>query len=479
MRRSVTTFDGREVHLIGMAATGVAAARVLRRRGARVVAHDQKPAERLGETPAQLAALGVECRVGDEAYQGLERADLIVPSPGVPAHAEVLQAAMARGTPVRSEIELAWEIARAPILAVTGTNGKTTTVLMLGEILQADGREVTVAGNLLAGGRQLPLIAAADEAGPEAWIVAEVSSFQLEWVCGFRPRVAVITNITADHLDRHGTVEAYVAAKARLLDAQTPEDTAVLNGDNPAARGLAGRGRGRRLWFSRREPGTHPSAAREGCEHGAWLARGRDGTDRIVARVDGPEVEIGPASMLSVPGEHMVENALAAAAAALAVDARPAAVAGALAAFRGTPDRLEHVATVGGREFVNNTMCTNVDAAVRSIEAYDRPVVLIAGGKDKGSDFAPLGRTIARRVKQLVAIGADGPRIADSARQAGFDPDRIHRATSMEEAVAQASAVAEPGDVVLLAPACASFDWYNGFEERGRAFKEAIAKLVL
>jgi UDP-N-acetylmuramoylalanine--D-glutamate ligase len=190
-------------------------------------------------------------------------------------------------------------------------------------------------------------------------------------------------------------------------------------------------------------------------------------------------MEIGPASILRVPGEHMVENALAAAAAALAVDARPAAVATALAAFQGTPDRLEHVATLDGREFVNNTMCTNVDAAVRSIEAYDRPVVLIAGGKDKGSDFAPLGHTIARRVKRLVAIGADGPRIADSARQAGFDPDRICVATSMEEAVARAAAAADPGDIILLAPACASFDWYHGFEERGRAFKEAVAKLAV
>jgi UDP-N-acetylmuramoylalanine--D-glutamate ligase len=462
-----TGFEDQEIHLIGMAATGVAAARVLRRRGARVVAHDRKPAERLGEAPAQLAALGVECRVGDAAYQGLEQADLVVPSPGVPAHAEVLQAAVARGTPVRSEIDLAWEVARAPILAVTGTNGKTTTVLMLGEILQADGREVWVAGNLLAGGRQLPLIAAADEAGPEAWIVAEVSSFQLEWVRGFRPRVAVITNITADHLDRHGTVAAYVAAKARLLDAQMAEDATVLNADDPATRGLAGRSRGQALWFSRREP----------VERGTWLSRAPDGTGRLMARIAGPEIEIGPASTLRVPGEHMVENALAAAAAALAVGARPASVAAALAAFRGAPDRLEQVATLGGREFVNNTMCTNVDAAVRSIEAYDRPVVLIAGGKDKGSDFSPLGQTIARRVKHLVAIGADGPRIAESAQQSGCDASRISFAASMEEAVARAAAAADPGDVVLLAPACASFDWYNGFEERGRAFKEAVAKL--
>jgi UDP-N-acetylmuramoylalanine--D-glutamate ligase len=435
---------------------------VLRRRGFDVVAHDQKPAERLGETPARLSELGVECRLGERAYEGLEGADRVIPSPGVPADAAVLQAVAARGTPIAAEIEVAWEIAQAPILAVTGTNGKTTTVLMLAEMLRADGREVSVAGNLLAGGQQLPLIAAADTAGPDAWIVAEVSSFQLEWTNGFRPRVAIITNVTADHLDRHGSVAAYVAAKARILDAQTPEDTAVLNHDNAATRDLASRGRARRLWFS----GTTPVAA------GTWLSA----NGILTARVDGSEREIGPASMLRVPGRHMVENALAAAVGALAVGVRPSAIAEALSTYRGAADRMELVATLDGCDYVNNTMCTNVDAAVRSIEAYDRPVVLIAGGKDKGSDFAPLAKTIARHVKWLVAIGADGPQIADSARREGFS--RISTADSMEEAVSQAALAAAPGDVVLLAPACASFDWYGGFEERGRAFKAAVAKIA-
>lgn len=451
-----------KVHLIGLAATGLAAARVLRRRGAEVVAHDTLPAAKLGEVPARLEELGVKCRVGPDAYRGLEEAELIIPSPGVPADLEPLSKAAARGTPIRSEIDVAGEIARAPILAVTGTNGKTTTVLMLAEILTAAGREVVVAGNLLAGGRQLPLIAAADEAQDTSWIVAEVSSFQLEWSQTFRPRVGVITNITADHLDRHRTVAAYVAAKAKLLDAQTEEDAAVLNRDNPTTRGLAGRGRARRLWFSRTEP----------VEVGAWLSAG----ERLVTGgLDGP-VLLGLRSQLRVPGDHMVENALAAATAALDVGVSPEAICRALAAYRGAPDRMEHVATVAGCDFVNNSMCTNVDAAVRSIEAYDRPVVLIAGGKDKGSDFEPLGRVIARRARWLVTIGVDGGRIAESARRAGFD--RISEASSMEEAVSQAARVAAPGDVVLLAPACASFDWYTGFEARGRAFKEAVTKLI-
>jgi UDP-N-acetylmuramoylalanine--D-glutamate ligase len=446
-----------------MAATGEASARVLRGRGHTVVAHDRKSAKELGERLSRLAALGVECRVGDDAYRGLEEADLVIPSPGVPADAPPIQEAMARRLPIRAEIEVAGEMARAPILAVTGTNGKTTTVLMLGEMLRAEGREVVIAGNLLAGGRQLPLIAAADGAPESAWIVAEVSSFQLEWCRTFRPRVGVITNITADHLDRHGTVAAYAAAKARLLDAQTPEDAAVLNADNPVTRGLAGRTRGREFWFSRTGP----------VDRGSWLSE--DG--RLLARTSQGVVTFGDRAALRVPGEHMVENALAAGAAALSVGVAPEAIARALAEYEGAPDRMEHVATIDGRDFVNNTMCTNVDAAVRSIEAYDRPVVLIAGGKDKGSDFAPLGRAIAAHVRWLVAIGADGPEIIASARRAGFD--RISEASSMEDAVAQAARASRPGDVVLLAPACASFDWYNGFDDRGRAFKEAVERLAL
>jgi UDP-N-acetylmuramoylalanine--D-glutamate ligase len=235
--------------------------------------------------------------------------------------------------------------------------------------------------------------------------------------------------------------------------------------------------RARRLLFHRTEP----------VPVGVWTteagrARGEEGR-RIVARIEGLTAtgardaeEVAPVSALRVPGEHMVENALAATAAALAVGVRPESVAAALRAFPGVPDRMERIAEVGGVEYVNNTMCTNVDAAVRSIEAYDRPVVLIAGGKDKGSDFTPLGHAIARRVKALVAIGDDGGQIAGSARAAGFD--RITTARSMDEAVEQAAAAAVPGDVVLLAPACASFDWYRSFEERGRAFKDAVARMI-
>jgi UDP-N-acetylmuramoylalanine--D-glutamate ligase len=457
-------FKNKLVGVIGAAATGMAAAPVLARLGARVRVYDARRADELGDAPAVLRACA-ELYLGSAHYPSIEECDLIVPSPGVPADAPVLQSAVDRGTPVLSEIELAYRISRAPIVAVTGTNGKTTTVLMAAAILQEAGREVQVAGNTLAGGFQVPLIRAAETMPDAGWIVSEISSFQLEWVQQFRPRIAVITNITADHLNRHGTVEAYVAAKARLLDAQTAAEWTVLNRENPATRGLLGRAKGHLLQF-----GLTPF---EG--EGLWPER-VDGRRWLRARLEGKTLDLLPADVLKVPGEHTVENALAACAVALAAGCPPEAMERALAGFTGVADRLEYVCSINGVDWINNTMCTNVDAAVRSIEAYDRPVVLIAGGKDKGLDFEPLGETIARRVKALVAIGADGPQIAESARRHGFD--RIDEAGSMRDAVRLAADVSDPGDVVLLAPACASFDWYTSFEARGKDFKAEVRRLA-
>jgi UDP-N-acetylmuramoylalanine--D-glutamate ligase len=458
-------FDVRDrtVALIGMAATGLAAARALVGRGARVTAHDAKPAAELGDTLARLQALGVNCLVGDKAYWGVEDAELVVPSPGVPREAPVLQAAVLRGQPVLAEIEIAWRISRAPIVGITGTNGKTTTVFLVAAMLKAAGIDAQVCGNTLAGGFQVPLIEAADTAPPERVLVAEISSFQLEWVQRFQPKAAIVTNITVDHLNRHGTVDAYREAKARLLDAQTPDDWAVLNAHDAGSRLLHERGAARRLWFSR---------LRE-VEQGAFL---RDDGQTIVVRAADREAEVGPAAEIGLPGPHNLENALAAAAAAFALGAQPDAIRAALRDFPGVPDRLERVATVDGVQWINNTMCTNVDAAVRSMEAYEQPLIVIAGGKDKGSDFDPLGRALAARAKRLVAIGVDGPVIAAAARQHGMTA--VSEAGSMSEAVRQAAEAAAPGDVVLLAPACASFDWYSGFEERGRDFRQCVERLA-
>lgn len=453
-------FRGKRIAVLGAAATGMAAAPVLARLGAEVWVFDAKPAEALGEAPARLAEFA-QVFLGDPDYAQLEQCDLIVPSPGVPRESPVLQDAVRRGTPVLSEIEIAYRIARAPLVAVTGTNGKTSTVFMIAEVLRAGGCVAEVAGNALARGRQMPLIQAAESTPAEAWIVAEVSSFQLEWVTQFRPRVAVITNITSDHLNRHGSVEAYAAAKARLLDAQTDADWTVLNLDNPLTRSLTSRAHGRLLRFSR-EPHPFP---------GTWV-EGTGEERGLRGRLPGAEFALLAAAGLRVPGEHTLENALAAAAVGLAVGLEPTAIAAGLERFPGVPDRLESLGCVRGVEYVNNTMCTNVDAAVRSVQAYTRPVVLIAGGKNKDLDFEPLGREIAARVKALITIGDDGAAIAGAARRYGFD--RIRAAGSMAEAVRAAAAEAGAGDVVLLAPACASFDWYRSFEARGEDFRRQV-----
>ena len=458
-----TTLNGKRVAVIGAAATGRGAAPVLASLGASVVVYDERGPEELAVIRDELDG-NCELRLGDSSYPGIEACDLIVPSPGVPADSPVLQRLQALGVPILSEIEVAYRIARAPILAVTGTNGKTTTVLMLLSILRAAGREATCAGNTLAGGHQMPLIRAAHTASADAWLVSEVSSFQLEWVQLFRPRVSVITNVTADHLNRHHTVEAYVDTKARLLAAQGEGDTAILNLQNHACRRLLERVRCARLAFSR-DPDDGADLWAE-VVSGARLLRIRSG---------GEAHDLCDASVLRVPGEHTIENALAAAGAAWSVGCTADEIRRGLANFEGVPDRLEEVGTWNGVTFVNNTMCTNVDAAVRSIEAYSRPVVLIAGGKDKGLDFRPLGQTIASRVKALVSIGADGPRIADAAREFGFS--HIRNAISMGDAVRLAAELSVPGDVVLLAPACASFDWYRSFEARGKDFTQEVLSL--
>lgn len=464
----MSEFAGMRIGVIGAGATGLAAAPVLARRGARVRVFDGRPAEGLGEAPAALAPYA-ELVLGDERYPGALDCELLVPSPGVPPETPVLREAVARGIPVLSEIEIAFRLAQAPLIAVTGTNGKTTTVFMVAAILREAGYDARVAGNALAGGFQLPLVRAADEAPADAWIVAEVSSFQLEWVERFRPRVAVITNMTADHLNRYPSVAHYHAAKARLLSAQEPGDTAVLNRDDPATAALCPTARAQVITFGWARPTDNLPAI--------W-AEGAPGEQQLVgrARAGGDGVELAALKALRVPGRHSAENAMAAAAAALVAGVPPTAIRRALAAFPGVPDRLEVVADIGGVEWVNNTMCTNVAAAIRSIEAYERPVVLIAGGKGKGLDFDPLGATIAQRVRALVAIGADGPQIAAAAARHGFHATVT--AGTMREAVRHAAALATPGDVVLLAPGCASFDWYGSFEERGRDFKREVALLA-
>lgn len=454
-------FVGKRVAVIGMRRTGRATAAVLQRLGAHVVLSDAAPAEALGADYEAARALPVEVKAGAQPDAALGDAELVVPSPGVPWNAEVLQVAVRAGIPVLSEIEIAYRIALSPILAVTGTNGKSTTAAWLHRMMEEAGYTAYLAGNIAADDIKCTLIDAAERAQENDVIVAEISSFQLEWVESFRPRVGILTNVRRDHLDRYGSLDTYARCKARLFSAQRPGDVAVINAVNAPARRIASQLTSRVVWFDRGYCGGEDWACiRE---------------QQLTVRFKGDEFALVRADELLLPGRHNQENALAAAAAAIAFGAEPEPIRRALRTFEGLPHRMELVAEFGGVCFINASMTTNVDAAVRVLESVGRPVVLIAGGRLKNEDYAPLGRAMARHVVHAVLIGEGAATIEESAHAAGFYD--IARAGDMEEAVVRAARRARPGDAVVLAPACSSHDMFRDFEARGQAFRDVVHKL--
>ena len=456
MRESL---NGAKIAIIGLARTGLAAGEVLARLGAQVVIYDRKPESALTTEIAEAKSLGVEVRVGreDVDYEGL---DLLVTSPGVKRNAPVLIQAETRGIEVISEIELAYRISRAPILAVTGTNGKTTTTVLLGRIMEADGRKTFIAGNISADELKMPLVKAAYEASSDAVIAAEISTFQLEWIRDFRPRVAALLNISSDHADRHSSFAEYAALKARIFENQQAEDFAVINRDNRWSRAAARGVRSSVLQFSTKRK----------VNQGAFI----DG-DKIVFCFDGNKIEVLTVSDVRLPGMHNMENVLAAVCMALAFGAKTESVQKAVINFNGVPHRMEKVAVVDGVNYINNSMCTNPKAFERSLEAVGGPAVVIAGGKFKGGRMDPIVRAVARYAKALVLIGASADLFEKRMRAAGYD--NVLRASSLADAVNIARGIALPGDTVILAPACASFDMFQDFEERGRVFREAVKNL--
>jgi UDP-N-acetylmuramoylalanine--D-glutamate ligase len=454
-------FADKRIAVVGIARTGLAAAPVLKRLGARVTLSDSLSAEELAGRYREAQALGVDLRAGVAPESVVGDADILVPSPGIKPGSPIIQQALERGIPILSEIEVAYRVAEAPILAVTGTNGKTTTTILLGEMMRAAGKKTFVAGNVAADDIKLPLIAAAGEAESEDVIVAEISSFQLMWVEKFRPRVGVLTNITPDHMNWHQNFQEYVNAKGRLFAQQRTEDVAIVNRVNAPARAIGERVRSRLFWFDR----GHCMGDDSACVRGG----------RILARWGGAEYDMGPVEDFKLPGRHNLENALAAAGAAIAFGIDSEAVRDALREFRGVVHRMELVAEVGGVQFINNSMCTNVDAAVRSLEAMSRPTVVIAGGASKNTNFEQMGAAIALYAKGLVLIGEAADAIEDAARSAGFD--RITRAGSLEDAVRKAAGLVDTGEAVMLSPGCASFDMFSDFQARGDAFRQAVRAL--
>lgn len=452
------TLAGKTVAVVGMARTGMATAEVLVNLGACVHLYDRRPAEELTEQLAVAKKLGVDARPGCPDVD-LAGVDLLVPSPGVPATSPIFEEAKRLGVEVVSEIELAYRISKAPMLAITGTNGKTTTSVLLGRIMESDGRETYIAGNVAAGEIKLPLVMAAYQASTNGVIIAEISTFQLEWISTFKPKVAALLNISTDHADRHTSFDEYAALKARIFENLGPDDFAVANLDNEASISAGKISQGKLLQFS----------IKQSVPQGGFIE------DSVVkVRIGGEETAVCSLSDIRLPGTHNQENVLAAACAAIAFGVKPESIVSALHKFTGVDHRMEPVETINDIHYINNSMCTNPDAFTRSVEAVSGDSIIIAGGKHKGGSLEPMADAVKQHVKHLVLIGASADEIESAVRATGFD--RITRSASMEDAVAAAEAVAEPGDTVMLAPGCASFDMFSGFEERGQIFKDIVIR---
>ena len=459
------SYQNQSALVIGAGISGFAAARYLAAAGARVTLSDAKEeadAEKDAVTQKHIEDLrtqGISCVFGAQREELIEGTDLIVLSPAVPDHIPLVQAARARGIRVTTEVELAGEIARAPICAVTGTNGKTTTTTLLGELLRAHFPTVGVGGNI-----GVPLIDVAQETPADGAIAAEISSYQMEATAHFHAHIVAELNVTPDHIVRHGSMEVYQAMKEKLFAAQTAEDVLVLNYDDPHTRGMAERAKGRVCFFSRRA---------ELAEGAAMRADGM-----IVIRWDGAEHVLIPARELGIPGGHNVENALAATAMAFFAGAMPAEMRPVLRAFKGVEHRIEFVRTLDGVSYYNDSKATNTDSAIKALEAFDGHMILIAGGDDKLTDLTEFMGLVHARVDELILVGDAAERFGAAALDAGIAPEHIHRAGYlMEKAVQTARDLAAPPQTVLLSPACASFDMYGGYEERGRDFKRIVNAL--
>src|SRR5580700_11171157 len=447
-----TDLRGKRVLVVGLARTGVAASIFCADRGALVTATDSRGESDLGETVAKLKETGVTVEFGAHREKTFLAQDLIIPSPGVPADEPHLQAARAKGVTIWSEIELAYRFMKGRLIGITGSNGKTTTTSLVEHILKMAGLETILAGNI---GR--PLIGCVDAMTDNTFTVVELSSFQLELVGTFRPNIGVFLNLTPDHLDRHHTIEAYGAAKARLFENQTGDDAAILNADDagtsPYAPSLP-----RVYWFSRKQRVTQ----------GAYV---RD--EEIVFRQDGEEEVLLRVEDIPLVGAHNVENVLAAAAATRLAGAPASAIAKGVRSFAGVEDRLEFVSEVAGVRYYNDSKATNVDATLKALDAFPGRILVILGGKDKGSDYTVLQKPLREKAILALLIGA----AADKIEKQIAGSVAIERAGTLERAVEMASQAARPGDVVLLAPACASFDQFQNYEHRGRVFKDLVSQL--
>jgi UDP-N-acetylmuramoylalanine--D-glutamate ligase len=456
--RSAADLRGVRTVVLGLARSGVAASRFLADAGAVVAAYDRRPPSELADAISALGARPVRLALGvseADATALLEHADLLVTSPSVSAHfpttdqwlRDALLAAEARGAQVVSEVDLFLRLTRARILAVTGTKGKTTTASLVSAILERAGISHALGGNI-----GTPLVERADSMGSDEWAVLELSELQLPTISRGAD-VAVYTNVGADHLDRHGTVEAYRAVKRRLAELSVPDGSVVLNADDPGCVALADGLGGETLWYGFDDPSLDASAV----DGNIWLQG----------------AELMPVADVPLPGRHMLANVLAAALGSRLAGAEPAAIADAIGAFPGVAHRLETVGERDGVRWVNDSQATIPEAAIAALEAFDAPIVLIAGGKDKRLEYAAFADAIVEHARAVVLIGETA---ATLKRLIGARVP-VSRAESMDEAVARAAEIAKPGEVVLLSPAAASFDMFTDYAERGEAFRTAFERL--
>ena len=440
--------EGKNVLVVGLGESGKAAARFAAARGAAVTVTDRRSAGELAEAAEEVGRLGARLALGEHSSALFLQQDLIVPSPGVAWNLPELEAARRAGVTVMGELEVATSFLKGPVIGITGTNGKTTTTALIGHILDTAGVKAVTGGNL-----GTPVLAMTDESSPDRWNVLELSSFQLEATSTFRVHIGVVLNVTPDHIDRHGTFEAYAAAKGRIFQAQTAADFAVLHADDSVCRGYAAHTLGSVRWFSRTSPN----------QPGAWVEDGW-----IVC--DGRRIA---EAKLPIPGPHNLENSLAAVVAATLAGVDAAPIADALQSFRTAEHRLEFVADIDGVAYYNDSKATNVDAAKKAIETFDHGLWVVLGGSDKGLEYTTLREPLAGRARAALLIG-------ESARKIEYDLAGIVPAVhagDLQQALNYARGHAEPGDTVLLAPACASFDQFRNYGDRGRRFKEMVQAL--
>ena len=440
-----------KVLVVGLAKTGLATAKFLKAQGSIVSTTEERSREQMKAALQELEGLDIAMEWGGHGKETFLRQDLIVVSPGVDLAIKPIQEAMKKGVRIISEIELACRFIEAPIVAVTGTNGKTTTTLLIGEMLKESGKRVGVGGNVGE-----PLILFADRRNSWEVVVAEISSFQLEAIETFRPRIAVLLNVTEDHLDRYAQYADYIQAKARIFENMTSEDVAILNRDDPIVMTLAEDIAARKIFFS----------LKERLNEGAF-SNGKN----IKLRLAGEEDYSLASARLK--GVHNVENMMAAITAARLSGCSKKAVETVLNRFEGLEHRVEFVREIDGVRYYNDSKGTNVGSVVKSLQGFSDPVILIAGGKDKNGDLAPLKEWVEQRVKRLILIGEAKERMA---RELGGLTDTI-LAPTLEEAVLLAHRSAKRGEVVLLSPACSSFDMFKDYKERGKVFKEAVHQI--